>query len=632
MSIFTPHARQFLPFLLVLFSAMAPVAAYLQALYFPFISDDEFYITKNAGLLGLHLADLWRLFIEPYNPFEFLPLRDLSYWFDIALFGLTPSAFRVHNIVLYVLCLPLVYATTLGLWRYFRPADIASAAWASAAVTALFALHPAHVEAVVWISGRKDVLSGMFSLLALWLAVNARREQGLSHRYAIASLLALLAAMLSKATAVAVAPVIAMLWIIFWRDVSAPNKHRSHLLWAFASLLLAGCVALIFMAHSTIKEPAYFGIEFFTRVLAILGWLARLSISPESRHFFYPVFEDSKLWVMVGLGVLILLAALVAMLTMLRKRTVEGLALGIFLLLCLPFTQLIPFGTSSLVSDRFLFLAAWPVALLLVVLAWRFKPLPRTILLLVIVLAWGTQTFERPREWRSEEVLVDTELHAYPGHYLPAFQRIWVQLRLGMYSDAIETSNRIELPEFRNTMNGMIQATYAVRSATTGKPDEAMAALQNFEIAINQLPIESNWNAPMRYVRERCKDVLELKWARLAEQFPNDALVRYMAGLWKLNANNYKDAATHLRAAVDSQFLPESTRGAAFKNLGLALMGSENVAEAEVPLRVALQQSPPDFQAYCILVDLYKKTGRSKEAASAESDCRSHTLIEEAAR
>ena len=196
---------QLAPLALVLVSAVIAVAAYLQAFNYPFVSDDRAYITRNAKLAGLPLTELWRLFIEPYNDFsEFLPLRELSYWFDITMFGLNPAAFRVHNIILYVLCLPLVYATTLSIWCYFRPADAASAPWAAAAVTALFAVHPTHVEAVVWISGRKDVLCGMFSLLALWFAVSARREQSLSPAYATTALIALLAAILSKAVAVAV--------------------------------------------------------------------------------------------------------------------------------------------------------------------------------------------------------------------------------------------------------------------------------------------------------------------------------------------------------------------------------------------------------------------------------------------
>ncbi len=41
------------------------------------------------------------------------------------------------------------------------------ALWRSAVIAALFALHPLHVEAVAWVSERKEVLSTLFGLLAL---------------------------------------------------------------------------------------------------------------------------------------------------------------------------------------------------------------------------------------------------------------------------------------------------------------------------------------------------------------------------------------------------------------------------------------------------------------------------------
>ena len=62
-------------------------------------------------------------------------------------------------------------------------------------------------------------------------------------------------------------------------------------------------------------------------------------------------------------------------------------------------------------------------------------------------------------------------------------------------------------------------------------------------------------------------------------------------------------------------------RGAAFKNLGLALMNSRHIAEAETPLRAALEQSPPDTQAYCLLAEVYKQTKQLDEAAHAKTNC-----------
>jgi tetratricopeptide (TPR) repeat protein len=616
------RVRQFAPFVLILISVVVAVTAYLQALHYPFASDDGAYIAENTKLAGLHLGELWRLFTEPYNDFsEFLPLRDLSYWLDITLFGRNSAEFRLHNIILYLLCLPLVYATTLSLWKYFRKTDVTSAPWAAATVTAMFALHPSLVESVVWISGRKYVLSNLFAMLALWLAVSAKREHGLSLPHAAAALLAFVGVMLSKASYVALAPVIALIWMMFLRNIPAPDRRRLQLLWPLSILVLAVLLILVFIASSVGREPVYFGIESVTRTLAVLGWLVRLAVTPESRHFFYPVFEDTYFSVMVGLGVAVLVAATFSVVMILRKRqSLEGFAIVAFLLICMPYIQLIPYSPPSLVSDRFLTFAAWLAVLLIVALAWRLNPMPRIALLLVIALAWSFQTIERPRDWRGE-TLLDTDLSAYPGHYHPAFHKIRNLLALGMYNDAIRTANSITNAEFRNLMIRMIQATYAVNSATTGKPDEALVLLQNFEIALNHLPAQIMWNSPMQYVRDECKFILALKVARLAEQFPDNALVRYKAGLWMLEDQNYNGAVTHLRAATESQHLLESVRGTAFKSFGVALLHSGHVAEAEVPLRAALEQSPPDFRAYCSLSKVYKQMGQIEDAAHTEAEC-----------
>jgi tetratricopeptide (TPR) repeat protein len=624
--LFSVRMRQFAPLALIFISAVVAVCAYLQALHFPFIADDDVYIVNNQKLGNLHLGELWRFFTEPYNSFsEFLPLREISYWFDLTLFGLSPAAFRIHNILLFLLSLPLIYGITLGVWRYFRPDDSASAPWAAAAVAALFALHPSHVEAVVWIAGRKDVLSALFSLLALWLAMRARQEQGFSPAYAAAALLALAAAMLSKATAVAVAPLIAMLWLIFWRDIKNHDRRRFLLLlWPLAILLLALCIALIFGAVARYRIPFYFGIEAATRSLAVLGWLARLAVSPAERHYFHPVFEDPHLPFMVALGAAVLTAGIAGGVMILGKRSLEGFALAVFLMFCAPSMQLIPYAPPSPVSDRFLAIAAWPAILLIVALAWRLKFVPRIALLLIIASLWGFQTAERPRDWRSPQVLIGTEVRAYPGYYMPAGYEIFdVQLPQGSYDDAIRTANSITVPEARNILIKLIKAHHAVHveAVSTGNSQKAMEPLQELFLALKQRPVESSWNTTLYNLWSAIRGKFEDQWTYLGKHFPDDALVHYNAGLWMVDVQRHKDAIMHLRAAIDSQRLPESVRGTAFQNLGLALLLSGQIVEAESALLAALKQPQPDMRIHCLLSMIYRQTSRPEEAARAGTEC-----------
>ncbi|MEO8333029.1 MAG: hypothetical protein ABI479_11410 [Gallionella sp.] len=624
---FPIHLRRFAPAALVLTGALVAIAAYLQALHYPFILDDIPYIVWNNKLAGLHLTELWRLFIEPYNDLsEFLPLRDLSYWLGMKMFGLTPSAFRMYNMFLYLMCLPLIYSVTLSLWRYFRPVEASGALWAAAAVAALFALHPSHAEAVVWISGCKDVQSAMFSLLALWFAIRAKRADGLVAPYATAALIALVAAMLSKATAVAVGPIIAMFWMIFWRDIPTPDRHRSILLWPFASLLLCACIALIFATMATERVPFHLGIETVTRSFAILGWLARLAVSSESRHFYYPLFEDTNLHFMVALGVAVLAGVLFGAVSILRGRSLWGFASVSFLMLCLPSIQLIPYAPPSFASDRFVFLALWPVLMLVVALAWRLNTIPRTAFLLVIALAWSIQTVERPRDWRDFEALVDADLRTYPGYYMPAVYKITsFQLPRGQYDKATRSANGITTPEFRNLMLEVINIHHGTDAdaVATGKLIESIRLLWKLKDDLGMIPAQAAWNLPFRNLWIRMPYFLAVEWQYLAERNPDDMSVRYNAGLWNLGSQRYPDAVAHLRIATRSQHLPKNLRGTAFHSLGLALLKSGSVTEAEGPLREALEQSPPEPRASCSLAELYQQTGRIREAASAETDCRS---------
>ncbi len=119
--------------------------------------DDNKYAQHIAVQCGLDLLDMdwaWKTF-EASN---WHPLTWISLQMDAELFGPTAEAFHRTNLFFHLM-------NTLLLAEVLR--QMSRRLWASAAVAALFAVHPLHVESVAWVSERKDVLSVFFGLLAL---------------------------------------------------------------------------------------------------------------------------------------------------------------------------------------------------------------------------------------------------------------------------------------------------------------------------------------------------------------------------------------------------------------------------------------------------------------------------------
>jgi tetratricopeptide (TPR) repeat protein len=89
---------------------------------------------------------------------HWIPLTWLSFALDYQIYGLDPAGFHITNLVLHsanvILLFTILHVMTGSLWR-------------SAAVSALFGVHPLRVESVAWVTERKDVLSGFFFMLTL---------------------------------------------------------------------------------------------------------------------------------------------------------------------------------------------------------------------------------------------------------------------------------------------------------------------------------------------------------------------------------------------------------------------------------------------------------------------------------
>jgi hypothetical protein len=121
--------------------------------------DDNAYVMQNSHVYnGLSWADVGWAFGN-FDVANWHPLTWLSHMLDVQIYGLNPWGHHLTNVLLHAVNTVLVFLV-------FR--KMTGTAWRSLMVALLFGLHPLRVEPVAWISERKDVLSTLFWLLAIW--------------------------------------------------------------------------------------------------------------------------------------------------------------------------------------------------------------------------------------------------------------------------------------------------------------------------------------------------------------------------------------------------------------------------------------------------------------------------------
>ena len=158
--------------------------------------DDQFYVTANP-LIYNPSWDSFKVLFTKIVSLNYHPITMLSLWINAKLSGIDSAApFIITNVTIHILNALLVF---LLIFRITNKKAIV------AFVTALvFAIHPMHVESVVWVSERKDVLYGFFFLAAsigYWSYLNTQK-----HFYLFICFVLFLLASLSKAMAVSLVP------------------------------------------------------------------------------------------------------------------------------------------------------------------------------------------------------------------------------------------------------------------------------------------------------------------------------------------------------------------------------------------------------------------------------------------
>jgi tetratricopeptide (TPR) repeat protein len=581
---------------------VATAAVYLQAAHFDFVNfDDPDYVTANPHVRGGFTVDNVAWAFTSTDAANWFPLTRLSHMLDYRLFGLAAGWHHLTNVLLHALAALLLFA-------FLNRATHRQ--WLSGWVAFMFAMHPLHVESVAWVAERKDVLSTLFAMLALWSYV--RWVERPSPRRYLTVVLAFGLGLMAKPMVVTL-PLVFLL-VDIW-PLGRGSRWREKIPLFALSAASAIATWLVQQAGGAVRTPEQFPLLLrlenaaVSCVVYLFNWFwpARLAV-------FYPYPAGIPMW-QAAAAVLAIAAISAAVLRCVRQRPYLAVGWFWYLIMLAPVIGLVQVGAQGR-ADRYTYMPTVGIAILL---AWGAADLlthvPRAqpavaALAAATCAAVAAVTFVQLRFWQDSRTLFQHAVDVTEGNYL-AHHNLGVALA--------------EMPDGVNQAVTQFQAALRIKPdyvrahtdlgsafAKLGRLSDAMAEYRAALAIDPELAIPHNnlgntyahlglWNdAISEYETALGVD------PEYADARHNLAEAEYNLGLGLAKAGRKFEAAAHLEAALRAR--PDYPE--AHNNLGVvlsqdpgrlpeaighfeaALRIDANYADAHVNLGVALSQLP----------------------------------------
>ena len=248
-----------------------------QTLRYDFVNyDDPRYVYQNTKITsGISLSNVAWAFSHIHSE-NWHPLTTITHMLDCQLHGLNAGWHHFSNVLLHCLAVVLLF---VALQR------MTGALWRSAFVSAIFAVHPLHVESVAWIAERKDVLSAVFFMLTLLAYLHYTRTPSIGRYLTVALFVAL--GLMSKPMLVTLPFV--LLLLDYW-PLGRSEAHRSNNGRQVLQLILEKIPLIALSVVSSIVT--------FLAQRGAIGWTEELPVSERISNAFvaYVIYIRQMFW------------------------------------------------------------------------------------------------------------------------------------------------------------------------------------------------------------------------------------------------------------------------------------------------------------------------------------------------
>ncbi len=592
---------------------LAVAVAYWPVRDLPFLPyDDPGYVTANSTVQGGLSLDVVRYAFTTFDHANWHPLTWLSHALDCQLFGLSPVGPHLVNVALHAVNAVLLF---LLLARNTR------ALAASFTVSALFALHPCHVESVAWISERKDVLCSLFWLLSLvsWAEWTRTKQR----RLYVGSLAACVLAVLAKPMAVTLPFTLLLLdqWPLGRIDGQSFSEWgRSLFLRArekvpfFVVTLLPIVLTVVAQSRAgavSSLEGIPFGMRLAHAVVAYGKYLLKL-VWPDPLSAYYPLPERLPAWLVVGclaglLGVTVILY---------RLRRAPGPWVGwlFFLGTLVPVIGFVQVGRQD-IADRYTYFPSIGFFIVIVfgvsaVLGSRVRTPVVTIGLGVLGVAVlglhlrATRLYLR--FWVSNDMLFQHALEVHDGfHHFARLQLGGSMMNQGRLAEAGAHYAEVlrNVPNDAEAHAGLEEAMRRSR----GPVDRLRETLEKIARDPNDPSLRSR--AAMLLMQEnRADDAIE-QFREALRLAPN--VVSYLnLGNALMSRGDFAEAQRSFEKAI----VLEPNNPSVLLNLGIVHARAGRVSDSERWFRKVLEVAPENADAHSSLGVLFAQSGRNQDA------------------
>ncbi len=383
--------------------------------------DDNKYITENPFIKDLSISGIKNIFSTSYFS-NYHPITTLTWAIEYKLFGFNPKLFHLDNLLLHLINIVLVFYLIKLLLKDEK---------ISLVIALFFAIHPMHVESVVWISERKDLLYALFYISSIILYIQYIKKNRKMKWY-ILSLLLFIASLLSKSMAVTL-PVV-LLVIDFYLNLKITKQSLIEKIPFFILSIVIGIITIktqtIDGANSYIPVYSFFDRIFLVSYAVVFYvFKALLPINMSALHP-YPEKVNGFLPLVFYLSfIAILIAAwFIYKSKKLRKDIIFGFL--IFLVTISVVIQLMPIG-QAIVAERYTYIPYLGLFIIVGLIYKFYKETNKKYLnkiknytiggIVVLVLFFSFQTYSRTLVWKNTKTLYTDIMNSYPDYYYGYF-------------------------------------------------------------------------------------------------------------------------------------------------------------------------------------------------------------------